>query len=359
VDSIQAANMKISSEPWGKTQAGEPVELFTLATGKITAQIATYGGIIVSLKTPDREGKPADIVLGKDTLAEYEEGHPFFGTITGRYANRISGGSFTLDGKTYQIPKRKGSEHALHGGLIGFDKKVWKATTESSDQAVKLLLTYTSADGEEGFPGELKTVVTYTLQDNDTLRIDYKAETSAPTVINLTNHSYFNLAGHDQGDIQKHELIVHAEHYTETDSNLIPMGKVLPLAGTPLDFSAKQVIGTRIDEDFPALKYGHGYDHNYVLKGPIGSLRPCAWVKHPASGRVMTVMTTCPAVQLYTANHMKNVKGKKGASYPFRAGFCLETQHYPDSPNQPSFPTTTLRPGETYLQTTTFTFSAE
>lgn len=352
--------MKVTSAPWGKTSKNEDVTLFTLQNGAVEAQITNYGGIIVSLKVPDRNGKTADVVLGKDTLAEYEAGHPFFGTITGRYANRIANGSFQIDGRTYQINRRGDKGHSLHGGVEGFDKKVWTAEAVTKQgESVGVVMRYTSADGEEGFPGELKCVVSYWLTKDQTLRIDYEATTSKPTVVNLTNHSYFNLGGHDSGDILDHVLTLHADRYTVTNKDLIPTGEVALLKGTPLDFSTATRIGERIDVDFEALKFGLGYDHNYVLGSAGAGLKPCALVKEPNSGRVMKVATTCPAVQLYTANHMNKVAGKGGAVYPLRAAFCLETQHYPDSPNHPSFPTTLLRPGEPYRQSTTFRFSAE
>lgn len=352
--------MKATSEPWGKTSKNEAVTLFTLTNGNVEARITNFGGIIVSLKVPDRSGKMADVVLGKDSLSDYEAGHPFFGTITGRYANRIANGSFQIDGTTYQINRRGDKGHSLHGGVEGFDKKVWaaEAVTKEGD-AVGVVMRYTSADGEEGFPGELKCVVSYWLTKEQTLRIDYEATTSKPTVLNLTNHSYFNLGGHDSGDILDHELTLFADRYTLTDGNLIPTGQIAPLAGTPLDFSMPTRIGDRIDDDFEALKFGLGYDHNYILSATGAGLKPCARVRDPKSGRVMEVQTTCPAVQLYTANHMKEVAGKAGAVYPKRAAFCLETQHYPDSPNHSNFPSTLLRPGESYRQSTTFRFSAE
>ena len=351
--------MKVTSEPWGKTKAGQAVSLFTLSNGSIETKITNYGGIIVRLQVPDKAGKVADVVLGKDTLADYEAGHPFFGTITGRYANRIAGASFKLDGVEYKIGKAGNGAHTLHGGVSGFDKKVWGAEAATRDDAVGVVMTYTSADGEEGYPGELKTKVSYWLSKDNTLRIDYEAVTSKPTVVNLTNHSYFNLGGYDSGTILGHGLQIHADRYTVTNKDLIPTGEIASLNGTPLDFSKSQPIGDRIDADFEALRFGLGYDHNYILSSTETGLKPCARVRDPKSGRVMEVRTTCPAVQLYTANHMKDVKGKDDATYPFRAAFCLETQHYPDSPNHDNFPSTVLRPGETYRQSTTFTFSAE
>jgi aldose 1-epimerase len=352
------AMMNASAQPWGTTKDGESVTLFTLQNAGIEAQITNFGGIIVQLKVPDRDGKVADIVLGKASLAEYEAGHPFFGPITGRYANRIAHGTFSIDGQSFQVAKRAGAKHAIHGGIEGFDKKVWAAEVVTvPNEAVGVVMRYTSADGEEGFPGELQCVVRYTLTKAATLRIDYEATSSKPTVVNLTNHSYFNLGGHHSGAVTEHLLTLHADRYTVTDEDLIPTGEIAPLSGTPLDFAQPTRIGSRIDEQFEALRFGAGYDHNYVLSATGSGLKPCARVEEPSSGRVMEVETTCPAVQLYTANHMKEVAGKDGAVYRKRAGFCLETQHYPDSPNQPSFPTTLLRPGESYRQSTTFRFT--
>ncbi len=348
----------VSSESWGTTQSGEKVELFTLRNKNgMEARIAEYGGIIVSLTAPDKVGKMADVVLGKDTLAEYEAGHPFFGAITGRFANRIRGATFQLDGTEYKIPTAGKAKHALHGGVQGFDKKVWKGTQAKRTGGVGVEMRYVSADGEEGFPGELTCVVTYLLTDNNELRIDYLATTSKPTVINLTNHSYFNLAGDGSGTILDHELTLFANQFTATNADLIPTGEVLSVLGTPLDFTTPHTIGERIDADFEALKFGVGYDHNFILPGK--GLRPAARVREPKSGRIMEVLTTEVAVQLYTSNHMKDVKGKSGHTYPYRAALCLETQHYPDSPNQPTFPSTILRPGDTYQHTTLFRFSAE
>ncbi len=349
---------KATAQSWGMTRENQPVTLYTLMNGGVEVKVTNYGGIIVSIFAPDREGRLADVVLGKDSLSDYEAGHPFFGPITGRYANRIAGGRFSIDGETFEVKKRPGSDHALHGGVEGFDKKVWDAKLLGGEgDLVGVEMRYTSADGEEGFPGELKCMVTYSLSKDGTLRIDYEATTNKPTVVNLTNHSYFNLAGHDSGDILDHVLTLHADRYTVTDRNLIPTGEVAALRGTPLDFAVPTRIGERIDADFEALKFGAGYDHNYVLAAGGEGLKPCARVVDPKSGRVMVVETTCPAVQLYTANHMKEVAGKAGAVYRKRAAFCLETQHYPDSPNHPNFPSTLLRPGESYRQSTTFRFT--
>ncbi len=352
-----AATATITAAPWGQTPAGQPVQLFTLTNASgITARITNFGGIIVSLTAPDKAGQFADVVLGFDSLEPYLKKHPFFGCITGRYANRIGGASFVIDGTTHKITANSGQNH-IHGGNLGFDEKVWSATTRTLPEGVALDLTYTSPDGEEGYPGNLACQVTYTLRNDNTLAIDYHATTDAPTVLNLTNHSYFNLAGEGHATILDHELTMPAETYTVTNDEMIPTGEIASLLGTAMDFTQPHLIGERIEADFLPLKQGKGYDHNFILPGT--GLRLAARVRHPASGRLMEVRTTLPAVQLYTANHLKDVPGKNGHTYPARSAFCLETQHFPDSPNHPTFPTTLLRPGEKFHSTTTFTFSAE
>lgn len=349
---LQAA---VTVEPWGKTAAGQEVQLFTLTNSHgLEVRLTNYGGIIVSLKTPDRSGKMADVVLGFDSLEPYLGKHPHFGCLTGRYANRIGGAAFSLDGAEYQVTANSGKNH-IHGGVENFAKKVWQASIQADANAVQM--KYTSADGEEGFPGKLDCTVTYRLTEADELRIDYHATTDKPTVVNLTNHSYFNLAGEGSGDVLGHEILIAAEQYTATDDSLIPTGEIENLLGTALDFTQPQKIGARIDTSFKPLQQGKGYDHNFVLKGQ--GLKLAARVKEPTSGRVMEVSTTEPGVQFYTANHLKGVAGKSGHVYEKRHGFCLETQKYPDSPNKPQFPAATLRPGETYLHTTIFKFSAE
>ena len=352
-----AESPSITTEDWGRTSAGEAVSLFTLKnTGGMTARITNYGGILVSLTAPDRDGKFADVVLGFDSLEPYLQKHPFFGAITGRYANRIGGASFKLDGATVNVTANSGSNH-IHGGTAGFDKKVWAPATRVLADGVALDLAYTSPAGEEGFPGTLACRVTYTLRNDNTLAIDYHATTDAPTVLNLPNHSYFNLAGEGNPSILDHELTLPAETFTVTDDKMIPTGEIASLLGTPMDFTTPHLIGERIDADFLPLQQGKGYDHNFILPGT--GLKLAARLRHPGSGRIMEVRTTEPAVQLYTANHLKDVPGKNGHTYPARSALCLETQHYPDSPNHPHFPSTVLRPGETFLSTTTFTFKAE
>jgi aldose 1-epimerase len=361
LSSAMSADHSASSAPWGKTKDGTEVELWTLKNKSgMTAQITTYGGIIVSLTAPDRDGKFADVVLGKASLAEYEAGHPFFGTITGRYANRIGGSKFTLDGKEVNVTPTGGGKHSLHGGKVGFDKKVWTAQKIEKADAVGVALYYVSPDGEEGYPGELATVVTYLLNDQNELSIDYVATTDKPTVVNLTNHSYFNLAGAGTGPILDHVLELKCAQYTDTDKDLIPTGILASVKGTPLDFLTAQPIGARINQtDVTAIRFGNGYDHNFVVDGKAGTLRSAATVFDPKSGRVMECLTTEPGIQLYTMNgDGPPIKGKAGQSYARRSAFCLETQHYPDSPNHPEFPSTELRPGQTYQTTTIYKFSA-
>jgi len=344
----------ITSTPFGTLKDGRPAELFTLTNSHgSSVQITNFGGIIISFNVPDRDGKRDSIVLGKDTLEEYEAGHPFFGVITGRYANRIAKGKFTVEGKEYQLAINNGP-NSLHGGKEGFDKKLWAVSSSSvKDGTPTLVLSYTSPDGEEGYPGTLRCEVTYSFNDAGELKIDYTATTDSTTVVNLTNHSYFNLAGHGKGDILDHTLQLYCDAYTETDENLIPTGEIKPVEGTPLDFRKPFRIGARIDQkDFAPLRYGAGYDHNFVIRGKAGALRPAALVTDPASGRTLECLTTEPGVQLYTNNHMGGeVKGRDGRTYGRRSAFCLETQHYPDSPNHLSFPSTELKPGETYRHT--------
>jgi aldose 1-epimerase len=355
-----AAAQAITERPFGKTADGEAVSLFTLTNKKgMEARITNYGGIIVALTAADRDGKFADVVLGFDNLEGYLKGHPFFGCITGRYANRIANGSFTLEGKTYTLAKNNGPNH-LHGGKQGFDKKVWKAEVVETRIGPSLKLTYTSKDGEEGYPGTLNVVVTYTLTPNNELRIDYLATTDKATPINLTNHTYFNLAGHGNGDVLGHELHINAFEFTPVNKTMIPTGEIRKLEGTPLDFRMPPMaIGARIDKDDEQLKLGSGYDHNYVLNKRFNELSLTARAVEPKSGRILEVETTEPGVQLYTGNHLDGVKGKDGKVYKQRFGFCLETQHFPDSPNQPKFPSTILKPGDTYRSTTVFRFAAK
>jgi aldose 1-epimerase len=343
--------MKITRDSFGVLGDGGAVDLFTLTNAQGTeAKITNYGCIVVSLRTPDRNGKFGDVVLGFDTLAEYVDHNPFFGCVAGRYANRIAQGRFTLDGVTYQLARNNGSNH-LHGGLRGFDKVLWRVT--AADDIV-LRFVYTSADGEENYPGNLTAEVTYQLNDRNQLSIDYRATTDKPTIINLTNHTYFNLAGH--GDILGHELMLNASYITPVDERLIPTGDLLRVDGTPFDFRQPTPIGARIEDDHEQIRFGQGYDHNYVFHQPLGGLMLAANVFEPTSGRSMELYTTQPGVQFYTGNFLTGVPGKGGRVYHKRFGFCLETQHFPDSPNQPSFPSTVLRPGERYTEQTLFQF---
>ena len=347
-------SMSIPKSDYGKTQDGQPVEMYTLTNKNgMTAKVITYGAILTELDVPDRNGKSADIVLGFTNLNDYLTRNPFFGAIAGRYANRIAKGQFTLDGKTYHLPINNGP-NSLHGGNKGFDKRVWKAEPKQTSEGSSVAFTYVSADGEEGYPGKLTATVTYTLTHDNSLKLDYVATTDKPTVVNLTNHSYFNLAGEGSGTIDDQVLWLNADRYTPFDQTQIPTGDIAPVKGTPLDFTTPTPIGARIDQVEP------GYDHNFVLNGPAGQLSPCAKVTDPKSGRVMEVFTTQPGVQLYTANHLNGtLSGPSGRPYGKHSAFCLETQHYPDSPNHPNFPSTVLRPGQTYHQVTVFKFSAQ
>jgi aldose 1-epimerase len=342
----------IQRSSFGKLADGTAVDLFTVTNASgIIAKITNYGTIITELHVPDRQGKLGDIVLGFDNLEQYLKKHPYFGCTVGRVANRIAKGKFTLDGKTYTLAVNNGP-NALHGGLKGFDKVAWRAEAQSG-AAVKF--TYTSADGEEGYPGKLDVTVVMTLTDDNELRIDYTAVTDKPTPVNLTNHSYFNLAL--RGDVLGHEMTIAADHYTPTSADLIPTGEIAPVAGTPLDFRTPHTLGSRIHELTNVEK---GYDHNFVLNSGGKSLALAARAYEPTSGRVMEVHTTEPGIQLYTANYLDgSLVGKNGIVYNRQTAFCLETQHFPDSVNKPNFPSTILRPGQTYRQTTVHKFSVK
>jgi aldose 1-epimerase len=342
----------IQRTTYGKLSDGTAVELFTLRNANgLVAKITNFGATVTELHVPDRNGNLGDVVLGFDNLAQYLGGHPCFGCTVGRVANRIAGGRFVLDGKSYALAANDGRNH-LHGGLKGFDKVLWR-TTPLEGAAVKF--AYTSPDGEEGYPGALAVEVTMSLTDADELRIDYSALTDKPTPVNLTNHSYFNLAG--QGDVLAHELMLAADYYTPVNSELIPTGQIRPVKGTPLDFTTPRPIGSRLSqlEGKPP-----GYDNNFVLNGGGKALALAARVCDPGSGRVMELSTTEPGVQLYTANYLDgSLTGKGGAVYRRYAGLCLEAQHFPDSANQPKFPSIILRPGQTYRQTTVHRFTAK
>jgi len=348
-----AAKTTVTKEPFGTMPDGTAVEIYTLSDDSIQARIMTYGGILVSLRTPDRGGKMDDIVLGFDSLDLYVTKGTFFGALVGRYANRIAGGRFTLEGTTYSLPTNDG-HNTLHGGK-GFDKVVWQA--KSIENGVEL--THLSGDGDQGFPGNLAVTVRYALVGN-ALRIEYAATTDKPTVVNLTNHSYFNLAGQGNGDILKQVMQISASHYTPADSTLIPTGEIAPVEGTPFDFRTPHVIGERINnEDNEQLRLAKGYDQNWVLDNQSGKISVAAVAYDPASGRTLEVSTTEPGVQFYTANHMEGtVPGKQGKTYGSRSAFCLETEHFPDSPNHPSFPSTELKLGQRYDTVTVFKFGA-
>ncbi len=348
---------KISSRPFGKTPDGAQVDLYTLTNVKgAEAAISTYGGAIVLLKVPDRSGVMGDIVLGFDKFEDYLKPQPYFGAIIGRYANRIAHGKFTLNGVEYKLAKNDG-DNALHGGIRGFDKRLW---TAKEGPLQSLGLNYTSADGEEGYPGTLSVTVTYTLTDNNELQIDYAATTDKATVLNLTNHSYFNLAGQGEGDVLSHKVTIYASRFTPIDKSLIPTGELKGVLNTPFDFQQAHEIGERIDADDEQLAFGNGYDHNFVLNSGGASLEIVAKVTEPESGRVMEVLTTEPGLQFYTGNHLDGtLTGKGGKKYGRRAAFCMETQHFPDSPNRPEFIPVVLYPGVHYQSTTIYRFSTE
>ena len=363
--SSQAAGLTNERVAFGKTDDGTAVEKFVLRNSHgIEATVITYGGILQSLIVPDKNGMTADVVLGFDDVQGYQKnGSVYFGATIGRFGNRLAGGAFELDGKRYQVPQND-KDNSLHGGPQGFDKRVWKAEPSNDKDSVGVTLTYLSADGEMGFPGNLKTDVTYSLNDKNELRIDYKATTDKPTVLNLTNHSYFNLAGAGNGDILKQVATLHAARYTPVTGKLIPTGELAPVAGTPMDFTKPTAIGTHIKADHPQLKFAEpkqgGFDFNWVLdaKGAVDKL--AAEVHDPQSGRLLQLYTSEPGVQFYTSNFLDGtVKGKQGKVYPHWGAFTLETQHYPDSPNQPDFPSTRLDPGQTYTQTMVLKFSTK
>ena len=317
----------------------------------------TYGGIVQSLKVPDKNGKFGDVVLGYDDLNGYVTNNPYFGALIGRYGNRIAKGKFTLDGKEYTLGINN-SPNDLHGGPLGFDKKVWKATPLMTADSPALQLTYLSKDGEEGFPGNLKVTAIYTLTEDNGLEVDYTATTDKDTLCNLTQHSYFNLAG--KGDVLGHLVFINADRFTPVDSTLIPTGELKPVAGTPFDFRTAMAIGARINDNDEQLKFGHGYDHNWVLSKPAGKYGLVARVTEPTTGRAMEVWSTEPGVQFYTGNFLDgSITGKGGQAYQVRTGFCFEPQHYPDSPNHPQFPSTELKPGQTYQNAIIYKFSVQ
>ena len=340
---------------WGKTADQKPVEIFTLKSGNIEARVMAYGAHLVSVKAPDRNGKVADVVLGYDDLDTYlRVPNSYIGALIGRFGNRIGHGKFTLDGTSYQIPLNNGP-NALHGGPVGFDRYVWTAVELPGG----IEFTHVSPDGDMGFPGTLTAKVKYTLQGN-TLRLDYSATTDKPTIVNLTNHAYFNLRGDEDGNIVGHIMQLSADRFTPVDSGLIPTGELMAVAGTPLDFRTPRVIADRIEDPYEQMVRAHGYDHNYAVNGAPGTLRPAAKVLEPESGRTLTVETTEPGIQFYSGNFLDgSFTGRHGKVYARRTGFCLETQHFPDAPNHPEFVSATLKPGETMHSTTAFTFGVD
>ncbi|TAE54540.1 MAG: galactose mutarotase [Bacteroidetes bacterium] len=346
----------MKQEVFGYLPDGREVRVVTLESGSgATARVMNYGGTLLSLTVPDRGGVLGDVVLGFDSLEGYLGEHPYICTLVGRYGNRIREGTFSIDGQAYTLACNLPPHH-LHGGIKGFGRMLWDMETHTDKNGESAVLRYRSPDGEEGYPGALDVQVTYTFTPDHTFRIEYQAHTDATTVVNLTHHAYFNLAC--GGGVLRHEVTLFADHITDTDAHLIPNGKLLKILGTPLDFSRPEPIGRRIQADFQPLRYGSGYDHNYVINQWNGALRIAARVHEPLTGRTMEVYTTQPGIQFYTANHLHDLKGKAGVVYQPHSGFCLESQHFPDSPNRPEFPSTLLKPGETYRQKTEYRFPA-
>ena len=350
----------IKKESFGKTKDGQAVDLYTFSNASgMEVRAMTYGGIILSIKVPDRNGKFDDVTLGFDSLEPYLANSTFFGALVGRYGNRIGKARFKLDGKEYKLAVNNGP-NALHGGLKGFDKVIWQAESFDKPEGVGVVFRYTSPDGEEDYPGTLQVLVTYTLTDKNELTLDYHATTDKATPVNLTNHAFFNLAGPGVRDILDHQMMINADNTTPVDITLIPTGEIKSVEGTPFDFRKPTAIGARIDANDQQIKYGPGYDHNFVLNRKGEGLSLAARVVEPTTGRVMEVSTTEPAVQFYTGNFLDGtLTGKGGHVYKRRYAFCLETQHFPDSPNKPSFPSTILKPGETYTSKTVYAFSVE
>ena len=345
---------------FGTTSDGQAVKLFTLKNKSgAELQVINFGAIVLSLKVPDRNGQLADVTLGCDQLSDYESKTPYFGAVVGRYGNRIAKGQFMLEGQTYTLATNNGP-NALHGGLKGFDKVVWQAQAVQASDGPAVEFSYLSKDGEEGYPGSLAVKMVYTLTDKNEFKIQYTATTDKPTVVNITHHSYFNLAGAGEGDILGHEMMINADRFTPVDATLIPTGELKPVQGTPMDFTKPMAIGARVNPDNEQLKFGGGYDHNWVINKPMGQLRTMARVYEPTSGRVLEVLSTEPGLQFYTGNFLDGkITGKGGWVYAFRNGFCMEPQHYPDSPNQPNFPSVVLKPGEVYKNTIIYKFSVQ
>jgi len=362
-DANKGADSKMQKQDFGKLAEGQSADLYTLTNKHgMEVTITNFGATVVSLKVPDKSGKPGDVVLGYDKAGEYQTGKGYFGATVGRYGNRIAHGKFELDGRTYTLPKNDG-DNSLHGGRVGFNGRMWTAKDISSAAGQALQLTYVSKDGDEGYPGNLTIHVTYSvLASENALKIEYSATTDKDTVLNPTNHSYFNLAGQGNGDNLKHELVIHAGRFTPVDSTLIPTGELKKVTGTPFDFTKQTAIGARIDQDDEQLKFGKGYDHNWVLDKKAGSTGPTVAVEvyEPTSGRVMNVLTTEPGVQFYSGNFLDGTaKGKEGKVYGHRSALCLETQHFPDSPNHKDFPSTELKPGQEFHSITIYKFSTK
>lgn len=357
---VVQARTPLRKDAFGKLADGRAVDIYTLTNRNgVEVRITNYGAAIVSLKVPDRAGKFEDVVLGYDSLDGYLANSPYMGVVVGRYANRIAKGRFSLNGVEFKLAVNNGENH-LHGGIVGFDKVLWDESPAKGIKGAALRLSYVSVDGEEGYPGKLTVRVVYTLTDTNELRVAYQATTDKDTVVNLTQHSYFNLSGQGNGDILGHQLQINAGRFTPTDAGAIPTGELRAVRGTPFDFTTPMSIGARINESDEQLVLGKGYDHNFVLNGQNGTLRRAARALDPATGRVMEVWTTEPGVQLYTGNYLDGSKiGKEGKAYKRRYGFCLETQHFPDSPHQPKFPTTVLRRGAAFRTTTVFKFSVQ
>lgn len=353
-----AASGQISKKPFGKTPDGTPVDLYTLRNSHgAEVKISNYGGIVVSVNVPDRKGQFGDVVLGYDNLESYVKENPFFGALVGRYGNRIANAKFTLNGKDYKLAANNGP-NSLHGGLKGFDKVVWEGKSLGTPEGAALELSYLSKDGEEGFPGNLSVTAVYTLTDDNGLKLEFTATTDKETIVNLTQHSYFNLAG--PGDVLNHEVMINADKFTPTDKNLIPTGELKPVAGTPFDFRKPTAIGARINQDDEQLKLAAGYDQNWVINKPHGKLGLMARVYEPTTGRVLEVLSSEPGLQFYTANHLNGrITGKGGWVYQARNAFCMEPEHFPDSPNHPDFPSVVLKPGQEYHNTIIYRFSVK
>jgi aldose 1-epimerase len=354
----KAKEASVSKAMFGTAPDGTTVDVYTMTNPSgMEVRAITFGGIITSLRVPDRDGRFDDVALGFDKMEDYLKNPAYFGAIIGRYGNRIGGGRFTLDGQTYKLATNNGPNH-LHGGVKGFDKVVWQAESFKKGDLVGIVFTHTSPDGDEGYPGALSMRVTYTLTPRNEIEVDYEATTDKPTPVNLTQHTYFNLAGDGSRDVLDHVLTLQASRYTPVNASLIPSGGLATVEGTPFDFRMPTSIGSRIDANDVQIRYGNGYDHNFVVDRPGDGLVPAAHVMEPMTGRVLEVRTTEPGMQFYTGNFLDGtLTGKGGHVYKRRMGFCLETQHYPDSPNKPSFPNTILRPGETYRSKTVFAFS--